>query len=138
MPAAANAVFGKNSVFTFDDDPYQGEISKARFVPAQETQAYKVLVPTGTQSDSDNPTWMLEITGLQIHAAGGLAAAMRAAAGTTVEVMLQPVAGFSKPTGTADIIVPAVPFGVEQGTWETMDLQCPVVGEPTWGTSAAS
>lgn len=138
MPAAPGAVFGKNAVFTFDDTEYQGELSKARFVPAQETQSYKVLVPDGTQSDSDNPTWVLEVTGLQIHAPGGLAAAMRAAAGTTVEVVVQPVAGFSKPTGTADIIVPAVPFGVEQGAWETMDLVCPVVGEPTWGTSPAS
>ena len=136
MPGpAANAVFGKNSVFTFDGDPFQSEISKAEFVPAQETQTYKVLVPDGTQADSDNPTWMLQIVGLQIHATGGLAEAMRSAAGTTVEVMVQPVAGSAKPTGTADIIVPAVPFGVEQGQWSTMDVQCPVVGTPTWGTS---
>jgi hypothetical protein len=138
MPAAAGAVFGKNAIFEFDDDPYQNEISKARFVPAQETQAYKTLVPDGTQNDTDNATWTLELTGLQIHKAGGLAAAMRAAAGTQVEVVLQPVAGFSQPTATATIIVPEVPFGVEQGVWETMDLTCPVVGEPTWGTSAAS
>lgn len=138
MPAAAGAVFGKNAIVTFDDVDYQNQVSKARFVPAQETQSYKVLVPDGTQSDTDNPTWVLELTGLQIHLAGGLAAAMRAAVGTTVEVVLQPVAGFSQPIGTADVIVPAVPFGVEQGTWETMDLSCPVVGEPTWGTSPAS
>lgn len=138
MPAVPGAVFGKNSVITIDDDDYQGEVSKARFVPAQETQTYKVLVPSGTQSDTDNPTWTLELTALQIHKAGGLAAVLRAAAGTTIEVTVQPIAGFSQPTATADIIVPAIPFGVEQGQWETMDLVCPVVGEPTYGTSPAS
>lgn len=136
MPAAAGAVFGKSSVITFDGDTFTNEISKARFVPQQEIQTYKTLVPDGTQSDQDNPVWTLELTALQIHAATGLAAAMRAAAGTTVEFVIQPKAGTGQPTGTADIIVPAVPFGVEQGAWEVMDLTIPVVGEPTWGTSA--
>jgi hypothetical protein len=136
MPAAANAVFGKNALFTFDDDPFTNEINEAEFTPQQETQSYKTLVPDGTQNDTDNAVWSLNITGLAIHKAGGLAAAMRAAAGTEVEVVLQQVAGVGQPTATATIIVPAIPFGVKQGQWSTMTIVCPVVGEPAWGTSA--
>jgi len=135
MPAAAGAVYGKNSVITFDGDEFTNELSKARFVPSQETQVYRTLVPDGAQSDTDSATWVLELAGLQVHAATGLAAAMRAAVGTEVEVIVQPVAGTGKPTATATVIVPAVPFGVEQGQWETIDVSCPVKGAPVYGTS---
>jgi hypothetical protein len=138
MTAAANAIVFKNAVVTIDGVEYANQVNKARFVPTQETQTYKTLVPDGAQQDVDSATWTLELAGLQINHANGLAKALRdaAAIGDLIDVTIQPKVGSGQPTMTGTITPLKVPFGGEQGKFLEFDMTFPVTGEPTDGVSA--
>ncbi len=139
MAAPANAFVMKNAIVTIDSVEYANQVRVARLVPAAEIQTYRTLVPDGVVQDVDSATWTFELTGLQINATGGLAKALRAmATGDTFTVILEPRAGIvgdDRATFTA-MAVP-VPFGGEQGSFATMELVLPVVGEPTFAAIAA-
>jgi hypothetical protein len=138
MPAATGAIVLKNALVTIDEVEYANQVRKARFVPTQETQTYKTLVPDGAQSDTDNATWVLELAGLQIWTAGGVADAIddAAIAGTELEIVCQWKTGAGQPTVTATIKPVRLPMGGEQGQFMEIDVQIPVVGDPVRGVSA--
>lgn len=136
MPAAAGAHVIKNALVTIEGIEYANQVSKARLVPDQPVQTMRTLSPDGTVQDVDTAVWTLELAGLQINVAGGLAKALRDANGGPLDVTIQPKAGTGQATATVEIIALMPEFGGEQGNWATIDLTFPVNGQPTWGTSA--
>lgn len=138
MSVFAGATVLRDSLVTIDDVEYANQVRKARFVPDTAVQTYKTLVPDGIIVDADTATWTVELEGVQGNASGGLAKALRDAAGTVVEMVFQPTSGFSKPMVTANVLITAVPFGGEQGSFMDFDVTFSVQGAPVFGTSAAS
>jgi hypothetical protein len=138
MPAALNAFVFKHAVITIDGTEYANQVTKARFVPTQEVQTKKTLVPDGAQQDVDSPTWVLELAGLQINHANGLAKALADAAdiGDTIDVTVQIKVGSGQPTMTGTITPLQPPFGGEEGQFPEIDMTFPVTGQPVRGASA--
>lgn len=138
MTAVANAIMWRDAVITIDGTTYEGQVRKARLVPAQDVTSYRVSTPTGTIQDVNAPVWTLELEGVQINHSNGLAKALRDAAdaGDTIDVIVQPKRGSAQPTGTVTVIPLQVPFGGEEGKIMDFDITLPVNGSPTWGTSA--
>lgn len=135
MPAATGAMVFKNAVITVDAVDYTNQLRKARLVPDQPLQSYRTLVPDGVVQDVDSVVWTLEIEGLQINIAGGLAAYLRTNSGLNVAFILQVKAGVGQPKATFTAIAMAPEFGGEQGAFLTQTLTLPVIGAPTFGTS---
>ena len=138
MAAPTGALVYKDTVLTVDGDAFANQHTKARLVPDTPIQTIRTAVPDGAVQDVDSTTWVFELSGIQDNGTGGLAKALRDAAGTTIEIVLQPKAGFSQPKATFDVVVTNVEFGGEQGAFMTFDVEFPVIGEPDFGTSPAS
>lgn len=138
MTAVANAIMWKDAIVTIDATTYEGQVRKARLVPSQDVQTYRVSIPSGTVQDTNAATWVLELEGLQINHSNGLAKALRDAeeASDTLDVIIQPKRGSAQPTATVTITPLQIPFGGEEGKFLDFDLSFPVNGKPTWGTSA--
>ncbi|SIQ07246.1 hypothetical protein [Micromonospora avicenniae] len=136
MPAPTGAYVLRNAVVTIDSVEYANQLNKARLVPDTPIQTFRTLVPDGVVQDVDSTVWTFEISGLQINEANGLAAALREAAGTELEVTLQPKAGTGQATATFTILALDTEFGGDQGAFMTTELSLPVVGGVTFGTSA--
>lgn len=129
----------RDAVVTIDGQEYAGQLSKARLVPDQPVQTKRTLVPDGAVVDVDSAVWSFEIDGLQINRPNGLAAALRAAAGEEVDVVLQPRRGAAQDVATFTALALHVPFGGEQGNWmELGDVTLPVVGQPVFSESPAA
>lgn len=139
MAPAVGAHVYKNALVTIDGDEYANQVTKARLVPDVPIQTVRTLVPDGVVQDVDSAVWTFELSGLQINVATGLATALRdAAPGTELDVVLQPKVGFSQPTASFTVMAVPAPFGGDQGAFLQMEMVLPVVGQPVFGTSAAS
>lgn len=136
MPAATGAYVFRNAVVTVEGTEYANQVNKARLVPDTPIQTFRTLVPDGVVQDVDSTVWTLELSGLQINETGGLAKALRDAAGTEIDVVLQPKAGTGQTTATFVCIALMPEFGGEQGNFLGIELELPVVGGVTFGTSA--
>jgi hypothetical protein len=130
MPAATGYIVMKDASVKINAIEYANQVRKARFVPDQSVQSYRTLVPDGAIQDTDNAVWTLELEGLQINATGGLAKALRTAINTVVVAIVQPKTGTGQDIATCSILVPAIPFGGEQGEFMEIDLTIPCVGAP--------
>jgi hypothetical protein len=135
MPAATGAMVYRDALITVDGTDYANQLRKGRLVPDQPTQTYRTLVPDGAIQDVDSVTWTLEIEGLQINIAGGLAYYLRSVSGSQISVVLQPKTGVGQAKATFTAIAKMVEFGGEQGAFLTHTLELPVVGTPVFGTS---
>lgn len=138
MPAPTGAHVYRNALVTINEVEYANQVTRARLVPDTPIQTVRTLVPDGAVQDVDSTVWVFELSGLQINIATGLAKALRDAAGTEVEVILQPKVGFSQPTATFTILALPPEFGGNQGEFLPIEMEIPVVGQPVFGTSAAS
>jgi hypothetical protein len=134
--STAGAHVYKDHVIEFDGVEYSDQVRKSRIVPTTNTQTWKAAVPGGVVVDTDDPTWVWEVEGLQINKAGGLAKAIRDAAGTEVDVVIQEKSGSGEPTASFSIAVQHVPFGGEEGAFMVTEVEFGVVGQPVFGTSA--
>ena len=135
MPAPTGAYVFRDALITVDGTDYANNLNKCRLVPDQPVQTYRTLVPDGVVQDVDSVVWMLEITGLQINIAGGLAAYLRTSSGLTLAWVLQPKTGVGLPKATFSTIAKMPEFGGEQGAFAVMDMELPVLGGVTFGTS---
>lgn len=136
MPPVTGARVYRNAKVTIDTVEYANQLTKARLVPDQPVQVQRTLVPDGAVVDVDSPVWTFEIAGLQVNKPAGLAAALRAASGTEVDVVLQPHLGAAEATATFTVLALMPEFGGEQGNWLTQELSLPVVGQPVFGETA--
>jgi hypothetical protein len=135
MPAPSGAYVFRDALITVDTVEYTNQINKARLVPDQPIQTYRTLVPDGVVQDVDSVVWTLELTGLQINVAGGLAAYLRTNSGLTLSWVIQPRTGVGQAKATFSAIAMMPEFGGEQGAYAVMDLTLPVIGGVTFGTS---
>jgi len=132
MAAPTGAFVAKNATLTIAAVAYANQVRVARLVPEADIQTYRTLVPDGIVQDVDSASWTLELTGLQINKDGGLAKALRAMTpGDTVAVVLAPQVGEGQSAAFSVMAVP-VPFGGEQGSFATMELVLPVIGQPVY------
>lgn len=135
MPAYAGAHVMRNASVTIGAVEYANQVTKARLVPDTPIQTLRTLVPDGAIQDIDSTVWTLELSGIQDMLTGGLAKALNDAAGTELDVVLQPKSGSAQSTATFTIIAMPVEFGGEQGNFRTFEGEFPVVGAVTFGTS---
>lgn len=136
MPAYAGAHVMRDAKVTIESVEYANQVTKARLVPDTPIQTLRTLVPDGTVQDVDSTSWTLELSGIQDMKTGGLAKALNDAAGTQLDVVLQPKNGTGESTATFTIIAVPVEFGGEQGNYRTFEGEFPVVGAVTFGTAA--
>lgn len=116
---------------------YGSIITKMRLVPSQDVQTLRTVVPAGNVQDVDEPVWTFQITmGQDYTATTGLADILNTAAiaGTTLAVVMAPKllgrnASFS-------IQAKSVDFGGDVGSFNTSDVEFPVIGQPTFGTDS--
>jgi hypothetical protein len=130
------AIVMRDSVVTIDGDEFAGHVRKSRIVPDINVQTYKTLIPDGVVVDQDIPVWTWELEGLQTNGTGGLAKALRDAAGTIVEIVLQPKSGAGHSKATFNALITQIPFGGEQGEFMVIDVSFAIQGQPVFGTSS--
>lgn len=135
MAGYARAHIMKNSVVTIATVDYVGQLSTVLLTPDQPINQMRVLSPTGTITDVDNPIWTLQLVGVQDNGTGSLGAALRSASGTLVELVFQPRAGTGQDKVTCSFMATHIPFGGEQGAWRTFDATFPVDGQPVFAQS---
>lgn len=135
MPAPTGARVFRDALITVDGTDYANQLTKARLVPDQPEQTMRTLVPDGVVSDVDSVVWTLEITGLQIDIAGGLAAYLRTNNGLNLAWVLQVKTGAGMPKATFTATAKMPEFGGEQGAFLPIDLTMPVVGAPVFALS---
>lgn len=129
----------KNASVEVETVEYANQCTLARLVPETPIQTKRTLVPDGVVQDVDSPAWTFEISALQKNTSGGLAKALRdATPGSQLDVVLVPDDGLSKPQASFTILALPVDFGGEQGDWAEFEAVFPVVGQPVFGTTAAS
>lgn len=136
MAVPTGYIVMRDAVITINAIEYANQVRKARLVPDQQVQTYKTLVPDGVIQDVDQSAWTLELEGLQINSTGGLAKALRTAAGTVVTAIIQPKAGTGQDIATVSVLITDIPFGGEQGEFLTMDVSFPCNGKPVYSTAA--
>lgn len=135
MPAPTGAMVYRDALITVDGTDYANQLSKARLVPDQPVQSMRTLVPDGAVQDADSVLWTLEIAGLQINIAGGLAAYLRSISGLQFAGVVQPKTGVGLPKATFTGLALMPPFGGDQGAFLVIDITLPVIGGVTFGTS---
>jgi len=129
----------KDSVITVDGNEYANQCTRSRLVPNTPIQTVRTLVPDGIVQDVDSPAWAWEVAALQKNDVNGLAKALRdATPGDLLEVVFAPLDGLSKPQATFTIVAMPVVFGGDQGSFVDFEASFPVVGQPVFGTTAAS
>lgn len=133
-PAYTGAFVNRNALFTLGGTSFANQVWKVRLVPDTPNQQQRTLVPDGTISDVDSATWTMEIEGLQDYESGGLAAYLLTNKGTQVAFQFAPVntAGKKKFTGTVVAVAPEA--GGEQGEFAQLEIELPLIGEPTLTT----
>ena len=118
---------------------YNNQCTRARLVPDVPIQTKRTLDPDGVVQDVDSAAWTFEVAALQKNDSGGLAKALRdATPGSELDVILVPKDGLSMPNATFTILALPVVFGGDQGSWADFEAVFPVVGQPVFGTTAAS
>lgn len=134
MPAHPGAFVLRNSLFTLGGTSFANQVWTVLIEPDTPFQQQRTLVPDGTISDVDSATWVMQITGLQDFETNGLANYLRANAGSQVAFVFAPVntAGKVKYSGTVIAVNP--PMGGDQGEFTQMELELPILGQPTTGT----
>jgi len=134
IPAYTGAFVNRNALFTLGGTSFANQLWKIRIVPDTPFQQQRTMIPDGTISDVDSATWVMELEGLQDFETGGLAAYLQTNAGTQVAFAYAPVntAGKKKVTGTVVVIASVV--GGEQGEFAQMELEMPIIGQPTFTT----
>ena len=136
MTAYTGAHVIKNALVKFASTDFSNQCAKARLVPDVNVQTMRTLVPDGQIVDIDSAQWTLELSGVQDHETGGLAAYLNAHAGTLVEVEIAPRNSTGKKSFVIDVMCMPVPIGGGQGEWATFDIELPCSGQPTAGTVA--
>jgi hypothetical protein len=138
--AAATGVYVlKDASVTVETIEYNNQCTRARLVPDVPIQQRRTLTPDGVVSDVDSATWVFEVAALQKNDSGGLAKALRdATPGDQLDVVLVPKDGLSMPQATFTILALPVVFGGDQGSWADFEASFPVIGQPVFGTTAAS
>jgi hypothetical protein len=123
----------KYAVVKIEDVDYAAFAQTALLTADTPTQVYRTLVPDGNITDIDSAVWTFQLAGAQQTT---LSAALRAAQGTTVEVVFQSEFGVGKEVATFDAVVPAIPFGGSQGAFRAFDINLAVQGQPAFTVSA--
>lgn len=135
MPGYARAHVMRDASVLIDGTEYNDQLSKVRFVPDTPINQMRTLVPTGVVTDVDTSVWTCELTGIQDNGTGSLGAALRAAAGTLVDVVFQPRVGSGQDKIAASIMAMPIEFGGETSAWRTFDITLPVDGQPEFSQS---
>lgn len=139
MAVATGIIVYRDASIEVDSVEYANQVTKARLVPDTPIQTLRTLDPTGVVQDIDTPAWTFELSGGQKNDSGGLAKALRdATPGTELDIVLLPKSGLSQPQASFTVLAMPVEFGGEQGSFGTFEIELPVVGQPTFGTSPAS
>lgn len=133
---AAGAFIMRNASTRFSTTEYKSQLTKAELVPDTTVEQLKTLDPAVVHSDVDTASWTFAIAGVQDWTVTtGLAEFLHANHGKTAEVVLQPRPGTGQRTATFTVICMSPNFGGEQGSWALMELELPVDGTVTFGTS---
>lgn len=133
MPAATGYIgVLKNSLVEFEGTDYANQMTRARLVPDTASQQIKTLVPDGSITDVDSPTYTFEIAGIQKDATGGLAKLLNdSAPGTLLDVVWEPLTAHAgQPHYEFQVRSQPVPIGGDQGAFAVFEVVLQVEGTP--------
>lgn len=139
MAAVTDVYVLKDASVSIDSVEYNNQCTRAKLTPDTPIQTKRTLDPDGAVQDVDSAVWAFEVAALQKNGTGGLAKALRdATPGDELDVVLVPQDGLSMPQATFTILAMPVQFGGDQGAWADFEAVFPVIGQPVFGTTAAS
>jgi hypothetical protein len=131
MAPPTGAFVMRNSLVTIDTVEYANQSSTARLTPEAETATWKGLVPDAIVQDVDSAVWTFNLSAIQDYTtAVGLARYLTVNHGQQIDVTLEPKAGGVSAAFTA--IAVATEFGGEQGSFATIEVELPVIGQPVF------
>lgn len=131
MTAPSGAYVLRDALFKVETTDYANQCTSVVMTPNQDTQTLKTMVPDGIVQDVDTATWTCSINGIQDYVtAQGLARFLTENSGQQVDIEFEPKKGGVKATATC--VAKAVPFGGEQGSFTTFDVELPMIGEPVF------
>lgn len=136
MTVYARAHVMRNVILTLEAVTYANQVTKARLVPDTPIQSLRTMVPDGVVVDVDSTMWTLELSGVQDYGTGGLAAALNAASGTYLSLILQPKSGSAQDSVACEVLCVPVEFGGEQGVFRTFEGEFAIQGQPVFSQSA--
>lgn len=127
----------RNGSYKIATVEYNSIITKGRLVPSQEVLTLTTAAPSGVVQDVGPIVWTWAVTmSADWTSTTGLADILNTAAligGTLAVVMAPKLLGRN---ATFTIVAKAVDFGGDVGSWNTVDVEFPVEGQPTWGTDS--
>lgn len=120
----------RNAAITIDATTYQGQLKTCELTPSADTQTYPTLDPDTVLADVDTPTWTLHLVGPQNWTtAEGLARYLTDNHGKVLDITLEPKVGAE--SWDLQAIAMATAVGGERGNYGELDVELPVVGQPT-------
>lgn len=137
--AAGRAYILRNFVLTLGMADFANSATSAQLKPSSTVSTLKTLIPTGVIQDKDTTAWTFSLAGVADWAAGGLAKILNDNDGLHLDCVLTPKAGSGQPSATFTIVGSPVPFGGDQGSWNTFSSQdFAVVGVPVFDDGESS
>lgn len=138
MVAYARAHVYRNASLEIETVEYANQHMTARLIPETTRQTLTTASPTGTIVDTSTPVWTFQLVGIEDAGTGAMWKAITdaAAAGTNLDVVLQPRVGTGQDVATFTLVPEALPFGGQVGEFRTFDHTFGVQGQPVFTQSA--
>lgn len=137
--AAGRAYKFRNASLSIGMTDFAGAVTSAMLKPDSKISTLTTLIPAGVYQDKDTTIWTFSLAGVADWAAGGLAKILHDNDGLHLDCVLTPKIGSGVPTATFTIIGSPVPFGGDQGSWNTFASQdFALVGVPVFDDGESS
>ena len=132
----ARAHVFRSPTVEIDEVAYSSQLWKATLIPDTPVETRRTF--SGVDKDRDTTSWTLELAGHQDRGAGGLAAALDAAAlaAEPIEIVIQGKAGTGQDVATVTFVPTPVSFGGESGDWTQFEATFEVIDQPVFTQSA--
>lgn len=129
-PGPPGAFVMRNVLLTIEGTAYKNQVTAVTLTPDQPVQVLKML-DGSLAVDADTAAWTCKINGVQDYvAARGLARLLTDSAGTVLDMVFEPKAGGVG--AQVPVMAVATPFGGEQGSWTTMEVELTCTDQPEW------
>jgi hypothetical protein len=134
MPAYAGARVFRDAMLKLSGTDYTNQAWEISMEGDTPIQQQRTLVPDGGISDVDTALYKISLEGLQDWETTGLAKFLWTNRGAQVAFVFAPRKGSGLAQFSGTLIAVAPPAGGKQGEFLQIQLELPIIGEPTLGT----
>ncbi len=134
MPAYAGARVFRDAMFKLSGTDFANQAWEITMDGDTPIQQQRTLVPDGGISDVDTPLYKISLEGLQDWETTGLAKFLWTNRGAQVAFVFAARKGSGLAQHSGTLICVAPPAGGKQGEFLQMQMELPIIGEPTLGT----